>query len=220
MQTAMKFSKIGIPAGALMLGIGLAGSSLATGTVSGELAGNPSPERVTQLLGSTPLRCTNGLQRRVCTWRVAQEAAAHEELNSKNPGAGAVQVVCDFATRGVQPETPTESASRCSVHLPRPPKNRNRRGPPKLPAPADATSQIDRARTLTTLSHAIGGGPDDCVQRDTEEWICGWSAHPRDPAHSMLSRLADTTGPARLVCRLPLEGGDRGLDSCRALEIE
>lgn len=213
-------SRAGATAAALILGIGLVGPSLATATVSSELAGNPSRELVTQLLGSSPLRCTNGLQREVCTWRVAPDAPGHEEFSAEVPNAGAVQVVCDFAAKRLQRETPANTTSRCSVHLPRAPKNRNRRGPPKLPDPIHAASQLDKARTLAALSHAMGGGPKDCVQRDAAEWLCAWSADPRDPGHSMLSDLADTTGPARLVCRLPLDGGDREADSCRALEID
>lgn len=196
----------------LMLGTGPAGAELRA-----VLSHNQSIEAVTKLLDTAPVRCTQGIDRRVCTWLVADENPVRAKLASDLAGPGTLHVVCDFdALR----EDRVSEPSSCSIHEPAMPRTRTRRLPRTSVGEDEAALTLRRARTLVQLSHAFASSPVDCVQRDEAEWVCAWVAQPHKPGHAILGALADTAGAARLICRLPIEAGEREEDSCRAQEID
>ena len=89
-----------------------------------------------------------------------------------------------------------------------------------LENPKEAALALKQARTFVQLSHTFASSPTDCVQRDESEWLCAWVAQPREPGHALLGALAETFGAARLVCRLPIETGDREEGSCLVQEVD
>lgn len=202
---------------ALLLAVALLVAGPADAGIREALGNSPNLGTVIRLLETSPVRCTQGTQRRVCTWLIAEASPARSQLASKLAGPGPLQVVCDFSA--IRTTYPVHG-STCSVHEPAMPRNRRRRQPPTLADPEEAALALKQARTFVQLSHTFASSPTDCVQRNEAEWICAWVAQPREPGHALLGALAETLGAARLVCRLPIETGDRKEDSCRAQEMD
>ena len=131
-------------------------------------------------------------------------------------GAAAVHLVCDFPLGTTDADEPVGADQHCTIH--EPPRSSEPPAHSPLVDPAPPAARLKKARTLIALSHALASSPQDCVQRDDVEWVCSWVAQPGEPGHEILGALADTGGAARLVCRLPLEGGEREPNSCNARE--
>jgi hypothetical protein len=172
--------------------------------------------KVQRMLGGPPDRCTSSAPGRwLCTWRVEPGQPAHALLAAGQALDRPIHLLCTF------PEPMFSAAGRCTSHRAIP-----LRVPETLEAPPQEASidpaqdrlarqAIDGARTLEALSQLLGAGPEDCVQRDAEDWVCYWRAGPDDPGYATLGALLDAPGAVRLVCLLPLDGGERGEDSCR-----
>jgi hypothetical protein len=169
------------------------------------VSGNLSQGLVTQRTGSSPRSCTRGLDRQVCTWRIEIEGAVRTQFAGTGAGAAAVHLVCDFSLDDTNAHERLGADQHCTIHEP----PRSTDPPPHSPLvdPDPPAVRLQKARTLIALSHAVASSPQNCVQRDDAEWVCSWVAQPGEPGHAMLGALADTGGAARLVCRLPLEGG-------------
>lgn len=171
-------------------------------------------ESVQRMLGGPPLRCiSSSPEQWLCTWRVEPGNPAHAVLAAGRATDRPIHFLCRF------PSPRHDVGGQCSSH----------RAIPLQPvagesgeAPADerpetlARLAIDGARTLETISLLLGAGPEDCRQRDDSDWVCLWRAGPDDPGYATLGPLAaDPRAAVRLICLLPLDGGERGDDSCR-----
>ena len=180
----------------------LGGGSLFKGTSS-------TRPKVQRMLGGPPDRCTSSSPELwVCTWVVAPDADAYALLAAGAENGRPIHFVCRF------PEPLATAAGQCTSH----------RSVPLQPTEDDderaaqdelARRAIDEARTLEALSLLLGAGPDDCLQRDERDWVCYWRTAPEDPGFITLGALTDGEGAARLICLLPLDGGERGEESCR-----
>jgi len=175
--------------------------------------------KVQRMLGAPPLRCISSTPERwLCTWRVEPDESAYELLASGRAFGSPIHLLCVFAS-------PRHDATgQCTSHraiplreLRRTTENEDSDGPRK-PASQDhlARQAIEAARSLESISQLLGAGPDECRERDDRDWVCYWQAGPNDPGFATLGRLAeDPESVARLICLLPLDGSDRGEDSCR-----
>lgn len=166
--------------------------------------------KVQRMLGAPPIRCTSSTPERwLCTWRVEPGDAAHSLLAAGQALEHPIHFLCSF------PAWMGSAPGRCTSHRAIPLR------PSGTPAQVEPTQgrlareAIDSARTIESLSRLIGAGPDDCRQRNSEQWVCYWSVEPNDPGYSTLGALVEAAGAARLICLLPLDGGERGEDSCR-----
>ena len=167
-----------------------------------------SREGVQLMLGVSPLRCiTSAPGRQLCSWRVRPGEQGYELLAVGRGGGRALHIVCDFA------ESRSAGRSHCTSHRAIPLAARDGEG--AIEADALAQESLDAARTLEAISRLLGAGPEDCIQRDANDWVCYWRTTSADPGHATLGPLGADDLPVRLTCLLPLEGGERGDDSCR-----
>jgi len=167
-----------------------------------------SREGVQLMLGVSPLRCiTSAPGRQLCTWRVRPGEQGYELLAVGRGGNRAVHFLCDFA------ESSSAGRSHCTSHRAIPLVAMDEDG--AIEADALAHEALDAARTLEAISRLLGAGPEDCIQRDANDWVCYWRTTSADPGHATLGPLGADDLPVRLTCLLPLEGGERGDDSCR-----
>jgi hypothetical protein len=84
-----------------------------------------------------------------------------------------------------------------------------------------AQALLDRAETLVALSRLLGAAPERCTPQPDELQLCEWLTTARTNGHGTLATSigARPRQNVRLKCVLPVDGGARGPDSCRA-EIE
>lgn len=76
-----------------------------------------------------------------------------------------------------------------------------------------AAADWARALTLQQVTRFVGVGPDRCSLGN--ELTCSWVAVRRTPGYIPLARLTQMNGPKiRILCRFPLDGANRGKDSC------
>ena len=196
-----------------------ASESVPANPVRTALAGGPARDVVDYVLGAPADRCTTTPAARVCSWHLAPGTRAHAALVEDGDAGAAnapVHVVCAFT------ESPDGSAKRpgdCSVHHPGAAIARRGRTLATLLPKDEARAALAAASDVEALARAFGRAPDDCLQRDDEEWICSFVTRPAEPGHALAGALAGTREAARVVCRLPLAGGERAPDSCRAFAL-
>lgn len=174
-------------------------------------------ESLQRELGAPPDACaSSGLALDVCSWRVARGEPGFAPLAAGRDDAPYVQLVCSFprARAGAPPEVGT----RCTVHAA--PTAFERREAVRTGAArarrAQGAAAFAAARTLADLSHLLGAAPRACVERERTEWVCLWRVAEADAGHAVAASLAETLGDVELVCRLPIDGGPRDDDACRA----
>jgi hypothetical protein len=84
--------------------------------------------------------------------------------------------------------------------------------------PARARAALERARTVAAISRLVGDAPRQCRRISEGMRRCTWHASNVIPGYPTLSALAYTDRRVDLVCRIPIDGGERAPRSCEAAQ--
>lgn len=189
---------------------------------------------LSDLIGKEPTTCVAAdSHSELCSWYVGQGYPAWKTLAGSIGTRDLVVVLCVLPADGG-----ARTKDSCTVHAARSrplamsePTAEDQAGSGdavEASAPADpgaarleaeraqATRLLSNARTLVEISQLLGWAPDSCTATSAVEQMCLWRLTPWREGWAIAAALAGTTGRATIFCELPLRGGSRGPDSCRA----
>jgi hypothetical protein len=81
-----------------------------------------------------------------------------------------------------------------------------------------ARRRLDDARDLLSLTRLVGHGPDTCIRWRGDHQRCLWRVSHRSRGYEIIATSIDSEARVRLVCRLPLDGSARAINSCVVTE--
>jgi hypothetical protein len=192
------------------------------------LAEARTKDALSDFAGLPPALCIgSSATHELCEWRLLHSASGWASLARWSDTEDALNLLCELPLDG-SPRRP----GSCSVHsrrsnrqqwIPRPESlsegEHSMRNKQQIQLAAQAV--LDRAETLVALSRLLGAAPERCAPQPGELQLCEWLTTARTYGHGTLATSigARPRQNVRLWCVLPIDGGARGPDSCRA-EIE
>jgi hypothetical protein len=199
--------RVQVVASASILGLG----ALWAAEPGAEPVAKGSRTDVEKVAGTDPDRCiASGVGREMCRWKLA---GALYRSNAATPAEkpGGVYLLCD---RPLDPDS--EEKSSCSVHDRTP----GARDLPAVSATPGETAEnpLDGAETLSDLSRLMGDIPDSCSAGPGIQ-ACVWSVSELAAKRLEIDDVA-AVYDFELSCALPLDGHERGRDSCILRTIE